>query len=64
MTKERAISEATKDANKKNLVMVVCNDPISNNIEEEPEGPWGYCPEPAQSLLYRWAEETIVIRPS
>ena len=64
MTKEDALREATQIVNQKNIVMVVCNDPISNNVEDEPDGPWGYCPNGSQHLLFRWAVETIIIRPN
>lgn len=72
MTKEAAIAEATKIAKDKNLVMVVVKDPISNNPEDEPEGPWGYCPNygryqegrmKGQLILMPWAEEEIIIYP-
>jgi len=68
MTKENAIAEATKIAKAQRLVMAVCNDAISNNIEEEPDGPWGYCADMARRpdgkfLLYPWATEIIKISP-
>lgn len=68
MTKEQAIVEATKLAKKTEMEMAVVNDPISNNPEEEPTGPWGYCPNSARRvdgkfILFPWATETIVINP-
>jgi len=72
MTKEAAIAEATRIAKKENIVMVVANDPISNSPEEEPDGPWGYCPNHARHkeglrkgdlILYPWAVEEIIINP-
>jgi hypothetical protein len=73
MTKERALKEAQEIATKNNIVMVVCNDPISNNPEDEPDGPWGYCPNDARHqaglrqgdlILFPWADEEVVIRPA
>ncbi len=68
MTKENAIVAATKIANQNKMVMAVVNDPISNNLEEEPDGPWGYCPAEAKRdgkfLLFPWATETILVKPS
>lgn len=62
MTKEAAIEAATKIATEQGIPMAVCNDPISNNIEEEPDGPWGYCPQgKPETLLYRWSVEKIYI---
>ena len=72
MTKEQAIIEATKIANRENMVMAVVIDPIINHQDEEPTGPWGFCPNDARHqagmrkgdfILYPWAEETILIRP-
>lgn len=72
MTKEQALKEAQNIANTKRIVMVVVNDPISNNLEEEPSGPWGYCPNDARHqdgmkkgdlILYPWADEEIVVNP-
>ena len=68
MTKENALREATKIANKEKMDMAVYNDPISNNPEDSPDGPWGYCLNCARGddgklIIGRWAVETIVIRP-
>ena len=72
MTKERALKEAQKIANTKKIVMVVVNDPISNNMEDEPDGPWGYCPYNARHttgplrgklILYPWTEEEVIVNP-
>ena len=69
MTKEKAIADATKLAKKFKLTIAVVNDPISNNAESDPDGPWGYCPANAKDtngkfILFRWAEETIIINPA
>jgi hypothetical protein len=68
MTRERAIQEATKLAKRNNMTMVAVNDPIANNLEDEPDGPWGYCPDIARGengklMLFPWAEEVITISP-
>lgn len=72
MTKEQAIAAATKIAKKENMVMAVANDPIANNVEEDPSGPWGYSPHCARHtdgrmkgklILMPWAEEEIIINP-
>ena len=69
MTKENAIAAAQKIANKGKIRMAVVNDPISNNAEDDSDGPWGYCPESAKDasgkfILFRWAVETIIVKPA
>jgi hypothetical protein len=73
MTKERALKEAQILANKKRLVMAVACDSIVNNAEEEPDGPWGYCPSCARIregcqagnlILFPWATEIIILNPA
>ena len=72
MTKEQAIKAATNIAKTENMVMAVANDPIANNVEEDPSGPWGYCPNCARHteghtkgdlIWFPWAEEIIIIDP-
>ena len=66
MNLQDCIAAATKEAKKNKIVMVVVNDPIANNVEDEPEGPYGYCPACAvrpdgKLILYPWGviERTI-----
>lgn len=66
MTKENALAEAKKVAKKSKLKMVIVNDPIANNAEDAPDGPWGYCPAIARQpngklTLYPWAVEIIPV---
>ena len=68
MTKEQALKDAKKIANKEKIEMVVFEDSISNNIEDEPEGPWAYCPNQARGengkiIIGRWATEEIIVKP-
>ena len=54
MTLDQAICEATAQAKKNSVEMVVVDDPISN--AEESDGTFGYCPAGAEKLLFRWGK--------
>ena len=61
MTYEQAIVGAKKAAKESGLPIAIINDPVVNNSEEEPEGPYGYCPELAVHLLHRWGTVVGII---
>jgi len=62
MTKEQAIAEAKKEANKNNVTIVVVNDPIAN--AEDETGPYGYCPIFAKDMLFRFGTVEEIIKPA
>jgi hypothetical protein len=61
MTLKEAIIDAKKIAKESKLAIAVVNAPIEN--AEDESGPYGYCPEMAVHILYRWGKVEQVIHP-
>lgn len=61
MTREQATAEARREADKNRVTMVVVDAPIEN---AEENAPFGYCPQAAKSILFRFGTIVETIPPT